>query len=61
MCLALFARSKLQLAMLSLKVMTHLSYIYIYICVCVCVWGSGGRDGMLVAFTTTCVISASHN
>jgi hypothetical protein len=59
MCLALFARSKLQLAKLSLQVMTHPSHIYIYIYIYV--WGIGGRDGMLVAFRTTCVISVYHN
>jgi hypothetical protein len=30
-------------------------YISIYIYIYIYVWGSGGRDGMLVAFTTACV------
>jgi hypothetical protein len=36
MCLALFARSKLQLAKLSLQVMTHPSHIYMYIYIYMC-------------------------
>jgi hypothetical protein len=36
MCLALFARSKLQLAKLSLPVMTHPSHIYMYMYIDMC-------------------------